>query len=141
MTAPGNGIGPREETIMRTFVFAAVFVVASTGAGFTQDAGKAVFDRFCLPCHDIGEGARVKLRPPLNWVDGRKAGTVEGFNYSDPLKKANITWGEAVFKDFIKGPLTKVPGNRMAFTGLREEADVNNIWDFLKSFGGDGKKK
>lgn len=126
---------------MRTFVFAAVFVVASTGAGFTQDAGKAVFDRFCLPCHDIGEGARIKLGPPLNGVDGRKGGTFEGFNYSDAIKNANVTWGEATFKEFIKGPLQKYPGTRMAFTGLREEADINNIWDFIKSFGPDGKKK
>jgi cytochrome c len=126
---------------MRTFVLAGMLVVASTGVGLTQEAGKAVFDRFCLPCHDVGDGARIKLGPPLNGIDGRKAGTFEGFNYSDAVKNANFNWNEAQFKEFIKNPQQKFPGTRMAFTGLREEADVNNIWDFLKSFAADGKKK
>src|SRR5467141_1027976 len=97
---------------MRTCVLAAVLVVASTGVGLAQDAaaGKEVFSRMCLPCHDAGEGARVKLGPPLNGLDGRKAGAAEGFNYSDPMKASGITWNEAQFKDYIKGPMVKVPG-------------------------------
>jgi cytochrome c len=129
--------------MMRTSVLAAVLVVASTGVGLAQDAaaGKEVFGRMCLPCHDAGEGARVKLGPPLNGVDGRKSGSAEGFNYSDAMKGANITWSEAQFKEFIKGPMQKVPGTRMAFAGLRDEGDTNNLWAFLKSLGPDGKAK
>jgi cytochrome c len=129
--------------MMRTCVLVAVLVVASTGAGLAQDAaaGKEVFSRMCLPCHDAGEGARVKLGPPLNGIDGRKAGAAEGFNYSDPMKASNITWSEAQFKDFIKGPMTKIPGTRMAFAGLRDEGDTNSLWAYLKALGPDGKAK
>jgi cytochrome c len=129
--------------MMRTCVLAAVLVFAWTGVGLAQDAavGKDVFSRMCLPCHDAGEGARAKLGPPLNGLDGRKAGGSEGFNYSDAMKGSGITWGEAQFKDYIKAPMVKVPGTRMAFAGLRDEGDTNNLWAYLKSFGADGKPK
>jgi len=126
---------------MRTCVLAAVLVMVSSGVGFAQDAGQAVFQRMCLPCHDAGEGARVKLGPPLNGLNGKKAGTTEGFNYSDAMKGSGITWDEAQFKDYIKGPMVKVPGTRMAFAGLRDENDQAALWGYLGSLGADGKKK
>jgi len=66
---------------MRTWVIAGVFVLASTGATLAQDAaaGQMAFNQKCGPCHSVGEGAGPKLGPPLNGIDGRKAGTVEGF--------------------------------------------------------------
>ena len=128
---------------MRTCVLAAVLVVASTGLGLAQDAaaGKDVFSRMCLPCHDAGEGARIKLGPPLNGLDGRKAAGAEGFNYSDAMKGSGITWSEAQFLEFIKGPQAKVPGTRMAFAGLRDEKDAGSLWAYFKSLGPDGKSK
>jgi cytochrome c len=146
----GKKVGPRRrhrsvltrgDEVMRTCVLAAVLVVASTGIGFAQDAGQAVFQRMCLPCHDAGEGARIKLGPPLNGIVGRKAGSFEGFNYSDPMKASGITWDEAQFKDYIKGPMVKVPGTRMAFAGLRDEGEQSSLWAYLSAFGADGKKK
>jgi cytochrome c len=128
---------------MRTCVLAGLLVFAWSGAALAQDAaaGQQTFQRFCLPCHDAGEGARVKLGPPLNGLDGKKAGTTEGFNYSDAMKGSGITWGDASFKEYIAGPMQKVPGTRMAFTGLREEKDRNDIWAFLGSIKADGSKK
>jgi len=61
----------------------------------------ATFRKWCLPCHDAGDGAKIKLGPPLNGIDGRKAGTFEGYNYSDAMKGSGITWDEAVFKEYI----------------------------------------
>ena len=83
---------------MRTWVIAAVALAASTGTALAQDlaAGEQSF-RKCAPCHDIGEGAKIKLGPPLNGLDGRKAGTFEGFNYSEVNKNSGITWSEESF--------------------------------------------
>ena len=69
---------------MRTWVMAVVALAASTGTSLAQDAaaGEQVFRRLCVPCHDVGPEAKVKLGPPLNGIDGRKAGTYDGFNYS-----------------------------------------------------------
>ena len=64
---------------MRTLVMAGVLVVASAGVSAAQDvaAGETSF-RKCMPCHDIGPDAKIKLGPPLNGIDGRKSGTFDG---------------------------------------------------------------
>src|ERR1700754_1273549 len=128
---------------MRKCLLAAAFVIASTGSGFTQDAdaGQAVFKRLCFPCHDAGPGAKVKLGPPLNGLDGRAAGTIPGFNYSEANKTSGITWNDATFAEYIKNPMQRMPGTRMAFAGVRDDKDIANLWAFLKQFGDGGDKK
>jgi cytochrome c len=132
-----------KETGMRSLILAGVLVIASTAASLAQDAtaGEASFKKWCMPCHDIGEGAKIKLGPPLNGIDGRKAGTFPGFNYSDANKSSGITWNEAEFKEYIKSPMTKVPGTRMAFAGVKDEKEVGDLWAYVSSFKADGSKK
>jgi cytochrome c len=127
---------------MRTLVIAAVLVAASAGASSAQDmgAGEASF-RKCMPCHDIGPGAKIKLGPPLNGLDGRKAGTFPGFNYSDANKNSGITWNEETFKSYIKNPMQAIRGTKMAFVGIRDETEITNLWAYLKQFAADGSKK
>src|SRR5262249_40943013 len=93
----------RGEIRMRTWILGGLIVVASTGISLAQDAsaGNAAFSKWCLPCHAAGEGATIKLGPPLNGIDGRKSAAFDGFNYSDALKGLNITWNEAQFKEFV----------------------------------------
>src|SRR5262249_31612796 len=93
--APGRAsIGIRKRRTRRTWVVAGTVVAAGSGTAWAQDAaaGEQVFRRLCPPCHDIGPEAKVKLGPPLNGIDGRKAGTFEGFNYSPANKSSGITW-------------------------------------------------
>lgn len=128
---------------MRKCLLAAVLVVASTGAGLAQDAeaGQAVFKRLCLPCHDVGPGAKVKLGPPLNGLDGRQAGTIPGFNYSEANKSSGIKWSDETFPEYIKSPMQRMPGTRMAFAGVKDEKDIANLWGFLKQFDESGNKR
>jgi cytochrome c len=128
---------------MRTFVLVAAMALASTGASHAQDAaaGEGVFKRNCLPCHDAGPGAKVKLGPPLNGLDGRKAGTIPGFNYSEPNKQSGITWHADTFAEYIKNPMQRIPGTRMAFAGLRNEKDIANLWTYLMQFDASGNKR
>ena len=127
---------------MRKCLLAAAVVMASTGAGYAQDAGagEGVFKRMCLPCHDAGPGAKVKLGPPLNGLDGRQAGTLPGFNYSEANKNSGIKWGDQTFAEYIKNPMQRIPGTRMAFAGIRNDADIANLWAFLKQFNEKGTK-
>ena len=128
---------------MRTCQLAAALVIASTGAGLAQEAaaGEGVFKRMCFPCHDAGPGAKVKLGPPLNGLEGRQAGTIPGFNYSEANKNSGITWSDATFPEYIKNPMQRMPGTRMAFAGVRDDKDIANLWAFLKQFGENGDKK
>ena len=128
---------------MKSWVIAAIALAASTGTSLAQDAaaGEAVFKRLCSPCHDIGEDAKVKLGPPLNGVNGRTAGTFEGFNYSPANKSSGITWGHDAFAKYIKAPMQEMPGTRMAFVGIKNDKDIGDLWAYLETFGPDGKKK
>ena len=129
---------------MRTWVLAVVLMVASMGVSRAQDAaaGEAIFKKYiCFACHDAGEGAKIKLGPPLNGLDGKKAGTYPGFSYSDGFVASGITWNADSFKDYIHNPAQKIPGTRMAFAGIKDDTEIGNLWAYLKQFGADGKKK
>jgi cytochrome c len=129
--------------IARTWVIATIAFAASAGTALAQDAaaGEQVFRRMCSPCHDVGEDAKVKLGPPLNGIDGRKAGTYENFNYSQVNKSSGITWAEESFTKYIRAPMQEMPGTRMAFVGIKNDKDIADLWAYLKQFGADGKKK
>ena len=127
---------------MRQAVLAAIVLAASTAAASAQDvaAGEQSFKK-CLPCHSVGEGAKNKVGPELNGLDGRKSGTAEGFNYTEANKNAGITWNESVFKEYIKDPRAKIPGTKMVFAGIKNEQEVNDLWAYLKQFTANGAKK
>src|SRR5499427_10318692 len=110
---------------MKSPTFCALAVVTTLLAASkapAQDAatGKTSFNK-CLACHAIGEGAKNKVGPELNGLDGRKSGTAEGYSYSDANKNSGITWSEAVFKEYITDPRAKIPGTKMVFAGIKSE--------------------
>jgi cytochrome c len=127
---------------MRRLVWVVMALVATTDAAKAQDlaAGEQSF-RKCLPCHSVGEDARHKIGPVLNGLDGRKSGTIEGYNYSDANKKAEIVWSEASFRDYIQNPMQKMPGTKMAFAGIRNDKEITDLWGYLNQFKADGSKK
>ncbi len=118
----------------------ALFVALPTVAS-AQDAeeGKNVFKK-CRACHTIGEKAVNRVGPQLNGVVGRKAGSLEGFNYSDAMKSSGIVWDEAALSEFLANPKGKVPGTKMVFAGLKDEQDRANLIAYLKSFTEDGSE-
>jgi len=122
-------------------VAAVAALVSASSAALAQDAaaGEKVFLK-CRACHQIGETAKNGQGPVLNGVIGRKAGSVEGFNYSDANKNSGLTWDEATFKEYIRNPKAKVPGTKMIFPGLTTDKEVDDIFAYLKQFGADGKK-
>ena len=54
--------------------------------------GKQIFAK-CQVCHSIEKGVN-KIGPSLHGVYGRKAGTLEGYNYTDAMKNSGFTWDE-----------------------------------------------
>src|SRR5277367_6494839 len=117
---------------MKKLSVSGLIVIASSvaaSAALAQDAaaGKTVFGK-CLACHAIGEGAKNKVGPELDGLDGRKAGTAPDYSYSDANKNSGITWNEAEFKEYIRDPKAKVPGTKMSFAGIKNENEINNLW-------------
>jgi cytochrome c len=95
---------------MRSLALSAALVLFSPALASAQDAGagEKVFAQ-CRACHQLGESAKNAVGPVLNGLFGRKAGTVEGYNYSPANKNSGITWDEAVFREYIKDPKAKDP--------------------------------
>lgn len=116
--------------------------LALTDAARAQDAaaGEDVYKK-CRACHQVGETAKNAVGPVLNGIFGRKAGTVEGFNYSEANKSSGLTWDEAIFAKYIKDPRGAMPGNKMAFAGLKDDKDIADITAYLQQFDAAGKKK
>ena len=127
---------------MKGFVFASAIVIASSASAFAQDlaAGENSFKK-CLPCHAIGEGAKNKVGPELNGLDGRKSGVTAGYSYSEANKNSGITWNEENFLEYIKDPKAKIPNTKMTFPGIKNEAEAKNLWAYLKQYDADGKTK
>jgi len=126
---------------MKYIVTATVVVIASAGAACAQDlaAGETSFKK-CIICHEIGPGAKTKVGPERNGLDGRKAGSVPGYSYSSANKNSGLTWNEQTFKEYIKDPRAKIPHTIMTFTGITNETERNNLWAYLKQFKADGSK-
>src|SRR5713101_2271345 len=113
-----------------------VAFIALDGAAIAQDvaAGEKVFAK-CKVCHQVGEGAKNGVGPVLNGIVGRKAGSIEGYNYTPANKNSGLTWDEATMKEYLKNPRAKIPGTKMIFPGLQNDADIDNVIAYLKQFG------
>jgi cytochrome c len=125
-----------------TLVMAALMLAAMAPTAQAQDAaaGEQVFKK-CFPCHSVGPGAKNKVGPELNGLDGRHSGTAAGYSYSAANKNSGIVWGKDTFSKYIKDPRSDIPGTKMIFPGIKNEKDIANLWAYLAQFGPDGKKK
>ena len=126
--------------ILSSLVVATSLMAVSGALAQDVTAGKSSFNK-CMACHAIGEGAKNKVGPELNGLDGRKSGSAEGYSYSDANKNSGITWNKDVFLEYIKDPKAKIPGTKMAFAGIKNEKEANDLWAYIVQYGPDGKTK
>lgn len=115
-------------------------VFSSSVVAQDADAGKSSLNK-CQPCHSIGSGAKNKVGPELNGLDGRRAGSVPDYNYSEANKRSGITWNEANFREYIRDPKGKLPGTKMTFAGLKNERELGDLWAYVSQFSADGSTK
>lgn len=126
------------KTTMLVAGAAAIAMTAAVEAGAQDLAnGQRVF-RQCQACHKLEEG-RHGVGPSLHQVFGGPAGQVEGFRYSPAhLAKAEegLVWTDEVLMTYLENPRKFIPGNRMAFAGLRREQDRIDVIAYVKENGG-----
>lgn len=119
--------------------FAAAIVLAAPNLAQAQDAsaGERIFKR-CAVCHGIGD-ANKPIGPSLNGVIGRTAGTQEDFakKYSKAMVAAGeggLVWTVENIDEYITDPKKKVPGNKMAFPGLKKEDERADVIAYIAQF-------
>ena len=115
---------------------ALVGIVILTGltpavAGDVED-GRNLFLRKCIGCHAFSCN---KDGPKLGGLMGRKAGTVEGYDfYTDAVKNSEVVWNEPKLDEFLRDPAAFFPQSTMATSGLVEDAeDRMKLILFLKT--------
>ena len=104
----------------------------STGA-HARDvaAGKKVFKK-CKACHYAAKD-KNKTGPHLVNLIGREAGSIEGYKYSKAMKSSGIVWDEDTLTAYLRAPKKYLKGTKMAFAGLRKDADIANVIAYLKA--------
>lgn len=130
---------------MRISIAAAIaavpfIVFAAPVSAQDAEAGKRVFTQ-CRACHQVGETAKNGVGPQLNGLFGRKAGSVEGYNYSNAFKALDKVWSEENFAVYIVNPRQVTPGTKMVYAGLRDEQRIKDLTAYLAQFNEDGTTK
>jgi cytochrome c len=93
--------------------------------------GEKVFKR-CKACH-YADKEKNKTGPYLVDVIGRKAGSIDGYKYSKAMRESQLVWDEATLNAYLKAPKKFLKGTKMAFAGLKKEADIKNVIAYLKT--------
>ncbi len=124
------------------------FAGAAEAAG-DADQGAKVFKK-CSSCHTL-EAGKKKIGPSLAGLFGRAAGSLEGYKFSEDMTAAGaagLVWSHETLAGYIKrdnpkGPKTyigEVIGKKqakikMAFPGLKEDADIANLIAYMAASG------
>ena len=107
-------------------VVAIIMGVTFSGArGAGNDPGAAVYNKKCLSCHPIKEGAH-KLGPSLASMFGRKAGTVAGYTKYRGLIGSDIIWNEHNLDGFLENP-KKFLGKRTTMVYKLKNAEEREL--------------
>jgi cytochrome c len=93
--------------------------------------GQTVF-KACSACHDVANGGPNKVGPNLWGIVGRPHGVHEGFAYSEAMAALkDKPWDYAALNEFLLAPKKAIPGTKMAYGGLKKDADRANLLAYL----------
>ena len=113
---------------MFSYVSRAVPAVALAAEG-DAEKGKAVFEQ-CAACHSLGEAGDYD-GPTLKGIIGRTAGSLEDYRYSAAMKRSDVTWDPETLDKYVTDPQAFIPGNRMAFAGISDKAQRDDLIAYL----------
>ena len=122
---------------MRFMLVLAAFLSLSMSASVSAQAGdiakgEKVFKK-CKACHVVDK-EKNKTGPHLVGIIGRDAGSVDSFKrYSKAMKASGLVWDAETLDAYLENPKKYLKGTKMAFAGLKKEADRQNIIAYFES--------
>jgi cytochrome c2 len=107
-------------------------LIASSAQAQDVSAGERLFKRYCGICHIAEKDSTRRLQGPNLWgLIGRKAGTVEGFRYTDANKNSGIVWTAETLDPYLTDPREVIKGTTMAFVGVKKPDERKAIIEYL----------
>lgn len=122
------------ESIARAIALAACLLLFQAAALAAGDAARgARFFGPCSHCHSTEPGEHL-IGPSLAKIFNARAASVPGFDrYSAALAKSGKVWDAATLDQWIAAPAQFVPGNSMAFPGVRNAQAREDLVAYLKA--------
>lgn len=127
-------IAHRNRSLVLAAFAAALLVAGPARAEGDPAEGKKAF-RKCAACHTVQVG-KNRVGPSLAGIVGRKAGTVDGFKYSNAMQEFGAgggTWDDATIDAYLADPKGFIKGNKMAFPGMKSAEERADIIAYLKT--------
>jgi len=122
-SAPGEGVpDAAQRTLLET--------LDESLLAANLENGRRLYRR-CSACHTLGDGGPHLVGPNLHGLFGRAVGSESGFGYSQALQDADFIWTPEQLDNWLQSPRSFLPGNRMSFAGLREDADRRDVIAYL----------
>ncbi|RMF72501.1 MAG: cytochrome c family protein [Alphaproteobacteria bacterium] len=106
--------------------------LAALLAQASAEKGRKIFGK-CAACHTIAEGAGNRIGPNLHGIVGAPIAHRSDFAYSDALKNHGGTWTYEMLDHWIANPRKAIPGNKMAFAGLKRAKDRADVIAYLRA--------
>lgn len=129
----------------RLLAVAFIALVPTWGPAFAEEEAQQIGDavrgaeiyRKCSGCHQVGPGAKNRAGPHLNDIFDRRAGSIDGFDYSKAMERASndgLIWELDLLDAYIENPRILVSGTRMSFRGLKDPQDRHDVLAYLRQF-------
>lgn len=94
-------------------------------------SGEALYGLACAACHNPGDQVDHRVGPPLGKLNQRKAGSVEGYEYSAALSASTIRWNQAELTGWILDSDQRVPGSRMVYNNQLTINEIQRLATWL----------
>lgn len=114
-------------------LIACLFITACAQADRDVSRGADLYAQ-CMGCHSP---AWHRTGPRHCGLIGRRAGSVEGFEFTQAMKNSGIIWTRETLDRFLKSPLTYVPGTSMGFAGIASANERQHLITYLVQFDKD----
>lgn len=107
--------------------------IAPTLKTASAENGQAAFAP-CRACHTVDKGGKSLVGPNLYGIVGREIASSDTFpRYSAAFKGQKGPWTFEKLANFLHNPRGTIPGNQMAFAGVKSNADLADLLVYLRS--------
>ena len=120
------------QILMRALATLATVVALAPMSSLADElSGEALYGLACAACHNPGDQVDHRVGPPLGKLNQRKAGSVEGYEYSAALAASTIRWNQAELTGWILDSDQRVPGSRMVYSNQLTVREIQRLATWL----------